>query len=198
MAIRSFLAFDLPAPMAATVERISNELKRTSLQVRWVAPANIHLTVVFLGDVAEDSVGRICDEVGRTVVNCPAFKVDLSAAGFFGTIRSPRVLWIGLEGETDRMGKLRDALQGSLAPFGIRQEERPFRPHLTLGRFKEGARGGKELEDIIQRYKAVGCEPCTMDSLVLYRSELRPNGPVYSPLHKWRLNSVVKNPLITG
>lgn len=173
--------------MATSVKRISDEIRRTALPARWVDPSKIHLTVVFLGSLEEDLLGPVREEVERIIEGHMAFRVDLSSAGLFGTVRNPRVLWLGLKGDIERMGKLRDGLQRSLAAFGIKEEDRPFRPHLTLGRFKEGAKGGRELEGILERYRDIGGNPCSMGNLVLYRSDLRPGGPVYSPIHKWNL-----------
>jgi 2'-5' RNA ligase len=173
--------------MEASVRRISEEIRRTPLPVRWVDPANIHLTVVFMGSLEEDLLDPVREEVEKAIEDSRAFQVDLSSAGIFGTVRNPRVLWLGLKGDIERMGKLRDRLQRSLAAFGIKEEDRPFRPHLTLGRFKEGAKGGRELEGILDKYRYIGGNPCTMGDLVLYKSDLRAGGPVYSPIYKWSM-----------
>jgi 2'-5' RNA ligase len=112
--------------------------------------------------------------------------MGLNGAGFFGTIKNPRVIWLGLKGDVDRMGALRNSLQKALGPFGIKEENRPFRPHITLGRFKQDAAGGEELRRIMDSYKNITSPMCVMSELVLYRSELRPSGPVYTVLRRYR------------
>ena len=85
------------------------------------------------------------------------------------------------------MGLLRDALQDALAPFGIQRETRPFRPHLTLGRFRKQGRMSRSLEEVLARHRDVSSPECTLFELVLFRSDLRPTGAVYTSLERFPL-----------
>jgi len=148
---------------------------------------NIHLTVVFMGHVQADALGGIRDSVGAVCAGFGPFRAALSRVGFFGTRRDPRVLWVGLSGQLDRMSRFRDALQKALRPFGVREEKRPFHPHLTLGRFKTEARWAAVMDGVLERYQHLESPECLLDELILFRSELKPGGAIYSRISAWPL-----------
>jgi 2'-5' RNA ligase len=148
MEIRSFLAFELPSDIRKEVFRISGEVKKSGLEAGWVKPGNIHLTVVFLGDINEKDIPAIIYSIDNVTCRYEAFDISLGGVGLFPDIRRPRVLWLGLDGETERLASLRDDLQKPLEAFGVKQEKRPFSPHLTLGRFR---RPVKE-KSLLKRY----------------------------------------------
>ena len=187
MAIRSFVAFELPVEIRGIITGICEEVRHLPLDVRWVKPSGIHLTVVFMGNVEKRSMGPIQEAVGRVCLEYGPFSLALRGMGVFGSRRSPRVLWIGLDGEIDRMAGFRDRLQDALGPFGIRQEKRPFRPHLTLGRFRKGAVRDKALNDLLDQYRGLGSPRCGVDELTMFRSDLGPGGAVYHALKRWPL-----------
>ena len=142
MDIRSFLAFELPPDTRETVARISGELRPLPLDVKWVKVDNIHLTVVFMGNMAEGLIKDIGVAVSHVCGRYGPFQLALNGVGFFGGRNRPRVLWAGLRGDVARMSYFRDALLKRLRPFGMTPENRRFNPHLTLGRFRKG-RGGR-------------------------------------------------------
>jgi len=188
MEIRSFLAFELPSKIRETLSAVSGDARTLPLNARWVPIVNIHLTVVFVGSVQEDQIGSI-GEVARNVCYGHApFRIKLKGAGVFGSRRNPRVLWVGLEGDMDRMSIFRDDLQKSLAPFGIEEENRPFRPHLTLGRFRKGAKADPSLDDLLLKYQDLNGPECLVSELVLFKSDLRSSGAVYTSLGQWLLS----------
>jgi 2'-5' RNA ligase len=85
------------------------------------------------------------------------------------------------------MGRLRDRLQAQLVPFGIKEEKRPFRPHLTLGRFNSFRKTDRELEQYLEKYRALASPICSLGELVLFKSELRRGGSMYTKLRSWPL-----------
>ncbi|MBW2094155.1 MAG: RNA 2',3'-cyclic phosphodiesterase [Deltaproteobacteria bacterium] len=188
MEIRSFLAFDLPEGMRDAVSRVSSELKPLLPRARWVRAENMHLTVVFLGQIPESSIEEIrgvaksvCDRYG-------AFDIALKGIGVFSGIHNPRVLWMGLQADLERMSHFRNALQRKLRPFGVQEEKRPFRPHLTLCRFKKGVRGGATLAKILDAYKDFSGPFYTLQELFLLKSDLTPRGSIYTELAGWPLS----------
>ncbi|VBB42733.1 2'-5' RNA ligase [uncultured Desulfatiglans sp.] len=188
MEIRSFLAFDLPGVLREGFDEIHRGLVPAIRDVRWVAPGNVHLTVVFLGQVRQGDLDAIGSAAAVVCHAFSPFRIALEGLGTFGGSRRPRVLWIGLAGDIDRMGVFRDALQDELQPFGIQRETRPFRPHLTLGRFRENARPGEALDRCLKERAGWTTPPAVLDELVLYRSDLRPGGAVYTRLGAWPLS----------
>ena len=187
MAIRSFLAFEIPTEIRDTVSFIYNGLKNTDLNVRWVKEENIHITLVFMGNVDEkdiDPMGRLlekaCNKYGP-------FLIRVKGVGVFSSIRSPRVLWIGMEGDIERMRHFRDRIQKDLKRFGIKEEKRRFSPHLTVGRFKRGFNKTDKLRSLIEEYRDTASPDSMVRELVLFKSELRPEGAVYTKLNSWSL-----------
>ncbi len=187
MAIRSFLAFELPHEIKQEVAKISVDVKKSGLEAGWVKPGNIHLTVIFLGDVEEKNLSGIISCVDKVAENYKPFDISLKGMGMFGDMRRPRVLWLGLDGEIKRLGEMRDNLQKPLEVFGIKQEDRPFRPHLTLGRFRRPVKDKSLLKRVIEQYKNISGPAGKLDELILFKSQLKPGGSVYTKLHTWAL-----------
>lgn len=187
MEIRSFLAFDLPDEVRKAVSLLSSELKPFLPDARWVRPENIHLTVVFLGQIPESSLGDVTGVAKNICERYGAFDLALKGVGVFSGLRNPRVLWVGLQADLERMTHFRNALQRDLKSLGVRQEKRSFRPHLTLCRFKKGARGGPQLANILDAHKEFSGPFFTLTRLFLFESDLTPKGPIYSKLAEWPL-----------
>jgi len=187
MNIRSFLAFELPQEIKTIVATTSGEMRKSPIDVRWVNVDNIHLTVVFLGSVPSEDLDSINKTVAGVCKRYDPFTIFLSGAGMFASRLNPRILWLGLAGDLDRMAHYRNALQKKLKPFGVKQEKRPFRPHLTIGRFRKGAGTSPPLEELLAGYKDLTSPETTVRELVLFRSDLKPGGAEYSKLNTWAL-----------
>ena len=144
--------------------------------------------MVFLGNVKPDDLEPIQERVQIVCSEFSSFSVAIKGIGTFPNRRSPRVLWLGLNGELERLSRFRDALQQNLIPFGIKVEKRPFRPHLTLGRFRKGKGKGLDLDEFLSRYEEVKSPSSMLGELVLFRSDLKPAGAVYTRLAAWPLS----------
>ena len=188
MKIRSFLAFELPLEVEAVVTQVSEELKKSSLDAKWVKPANIHLTVVFMGNIEVNEIPAIKEEIREVCLTYDIFDISLKGLGCFPHMRKPRVIWIGLDGDLERMSLFRDVLQERLAPFGIEEEKRGFKPHLTLGRFRQPRRTSPEELELLSRYGNVTSPTCSLMELGLFKSELKPGGARYTRLGMWPLS----------
>jgi 2'-5' RNA ligase len=189
MGIRSFLAFELPVEIREQIRVISKELKKMALPVRWVTVDNIHLTIVFLGSVNEDTIGDIEEKVNAVVKGFSAFEIKLNAVGAFPHWKRPRVIWIGLNGDRGILSNLRDELQKELKTLGFMPEKRPFRPHLTLGRFKGPIDRDEDMKWICDRYRDINSDLYQLNELILYKSDLKPDGPVYTRMATWPLRA---------
>jgi len=187
MEIRSFLAFELPEQIKGIVSRVSGEMKKGSLDVRWIKVDNIHLTVVFIGNISADRLKEMDTVVRDVCQDYGPFNISISGAGVFAGRRNPRVLWIGLDGDIERMSSFRNTLQKHLTPFGIKEEKRRFNPHLTLGRFRKGAKSSVHLDELLLQYRELTSPLHTLRELVLFKSDLKPGGAVYTKLNAWPL-----------
>ena len=187
MEIRSFLAFELPGEIRDVVSLVSGEMRKSPMDVRWVRPERIHLTLVFLGYMKAEDLASLGETVEKVCRRFAPFHMAVKGAGFFGSKRYPRVLWIRLDGDSRQMSYFRDALQEKLIPYGIKTETRPFRPHLTLGRFRKGARPATNLDEFLEKYQDLTSPTGILRELVLFRSDLRPDGAIYTKINGWPL-----------
>ncbi len=185
--IRSFLAFELPAHMKETVSKVSEDLRTLPMNIRWVKPGNIHLTVIFMGNIPMDILPQLGEEVQRVCSLYGPFGITIDGVGIFGSKKSPRVLWVGVEGDIERMSFFKKALEKRLRGLGIKGENRKFNPHLTLGRFKKGPSSFEALDHIQRKYGGLTSKPGQLNELILYKSELKPGGAVYTKISSWPL-----------
>jgi 2'-5' RNA ligase len=185
--IRSFLAFELPPEIMAVISKASREMKNIAPNVRWVKPVNIHLTMVFMGNVPRERLKPIGKATSDVCRRFGPFNVSLDGTGIFGTRRNPRVVWARLDGDLERMSRFRNELQKDLEPFGIKQERRRFKPHLTFGRFGKAAITRSNLDELLLPHQDLTSPPCALNELVLFKSDLKPGGAVYTALNAWPL-----------
>ena len=163
-------------------------MTKSPLDVRWVRPELIHLTVVFMGDIQPEQIPPMGEELKAVCSIHQPFRIALKPMGCFPNSRSPRVIWLGIGGDLERMSRFRDQLQEALSPFGIKGEERAFRPHLTLGRFRKPGKRQTELDRLLATYRDLPSPSCTLGDLVLFRSDLKPGGAVYTKMLSWPLS----------
>jgi 2'-5' RNA ligase len=186
--IRSFLAIELPEAIRKRIEEIQRDLRSSNSDVRWVIPEKIHLTLKFFGNIEESRVDTITKSIEPLVGGTPHFSLEVRGMGAFPNIKNPRVIWMGLIDEKQVLIPLQGQLESTLETIGFQVEDRPFRPHLTLGRMNSG-RGKDELIGRIQKYKEEKFGDIEVKRLVLFKSDLRPAGPIYTPLREMNLGS---------
>ncbi|MEK7848688.1 MAG: RNA 2',3'-cyclic phosphodiesterase, partial [Chloroflexota bacterium] len=140
--LRLFVAVELPPGVRAALAGLQRELRpRCGAGVRWVDAKGIHLTLKFLGGVEGARVPPVQAAVEQAASGQAAFRLSLGSTGFFPNPRRPRVFWVGIEGEVERLGALARRVEVALSPLGFPPERRPFSPHLTLGGVRDGAAG---------------------------------------------------------
>ena len=187
MEIRSFLAFELPEEIKGIISGVSGDLKKSALNIRWVKVSNIHLTIIFMGNMSPLVLEQMVRPISDACLGYGPFDIALKGMGVFSSRRNPRVLWVGLDGHMERLANFRDTLQSCLSPFGIKKEKRPFNPHLTLGRFRKGPKPGARLDDLLTEYENLTGPVCPLRELVLFKSDLKPGGAIYTKLKIWPL-----------
>ncbi|MBN1849450.1 MAG: RNA 2',3'-cyclic phosphodiesterase [Deltaproteobacteria bacterium] len=185
--IRSFLAFELPPEIKNIINRVSKDLRQSDLNVRWVNVENIHLTIVFMGNIHEKEIPFMSQTIEKVCLRYAPFHVFLKGLGAFPNTRRPRVIWAGLDGDTSKMPFFQKALQKHLRPVGIKEEKRPFKPHLTLGRFKNPGPADSLLDNLIGTYKDLSSSEYSFRELIFFKSDIKPGGAVYTKLGSWPL-----------
>ena len=177
MTVRAFIALPLPQATLGVIGKLQEELVTALPGVRWVKPETIHLTLAFLGDLAEESLEKIASSMLSISGLYPPVTATFSGIGAFPSRARPRVIWLGLDGG-DTLRQLHAALKQELDALQLPTEERRFVPHLTLGRARKSIPGaGKILEPFADR----DCGRARLDKLVLYESQLRPQGALHLP-----------------
>ncbi|MFH1132429.1 MAG: RNA 2',3'-cyclic phosphodiesterase [Pseudomonadota bacterium] len=198
--IRTFIALNLPLAVINKVAEVQAQLKEVAanqrLHVGWVPPANIHVTLKFLGEIPEESVLAVSDLLGERLSSRAAIPVTVKGVGAFPVPQNPRVLWVGVQSEDDSLTALAKDVDTWLAELGFPEESRKFHPHLTLGRVKQR---GKETVDVIEQIgTATGLslfetieelsnkmiDQTVAKEVVIYRSDLQRHGAEYTPLTK--------------
>jgi 2'-5' RNA ligase len=181
--IRSFVAIELPEEVKEEIDRLQTGLKKADLpNVKWVDPAGIHLTLKFLGYTTADTVPAILAAIEEAAAGIPPFQLTVGGLGVFPGPGQARVAWVGMAGDTDTLGRLKQRLDGSLATLGFTTEKRGFTPHLTLARAREQATPGErqKLAGLMASGDFAASRPVTVDNIYLIRSRLTPKGAVYS------------------
>jgi len=176
--VRLFFAVNLPADEQERLHHATARLRATDLPVRWVPPQNLHVTLRFLGTVAEPVVAAVQDAGARAAEGLAPFDARLGGIGAFPNARRPRVIWVGVR-DAEPLLRLHAALERALAPLGFAPEDRAFQPHVTLGRVRDGARPGQlaRFGELAAAVDDAGRLPAR--SLDLMRSELGPGGARY-------------------
>ena len=182
--VRTFIAVPLPAECRETLEQIQRPLRALDADVRWTSVSSIHLTLKFLGEIDPFRVDEIISALRPAVV--PAFGLRLRGLGAFPNFRNPRVVWCGVEGETEKLSLLQAGVETACAGLGFEREARPFHPHLTLGRVN-GKRNLQPLQDYIKIGTELECA-FLADCVNIYKSVLMPRGAEYTVLKRIELN----------
>jgi len=189
--LRAFIAVPLSKAVTQELDELQRKLMRAcpARTVRWVPAEKIHLTMHFFGDILPERIDPIKEALTVVARNVPSFSFTASQLGAFPNTDRPRVVWVGISDTASRLALLHEAVNESLERLGFQRETRRFSPHLTLGRIRrragqEDVRSvGKTLSTI--KVGTLGIVP--VETLILFRSVLRPSGAEYMPLATFKL-----------
>jgi 2'-5' RNA ligase len=187
--IRTFIAVDLGKPIRDRIVALQENLAGTGTEVKWVEPENLHVTMLFLGEVDARQLPAVCRVVTECAQQQAPFPMSVETPGCFPTPRRPRVLWVGVGEGMQPLCALHDALEPPLMDLGCyRREERRYTPHITLGRVKSDRPTDKLAAAMAKQAGWKGGE-ITVRELLVMGSELTPKGPAYTVLGRGRLGS---------
>jgi 2'-5' RNA ligase len=184
--LRAFIAIPIPEPVTAFLQHIQGQLQTRQLDCRWPAAANIHLTLVFLGNIEPTLVTDIAARMNTIAKRHSSFSLRACGAGVFPNLRRARVVWVGLAGDIDRLRHLQAGLESVLTPERSDQASRDFRPHLTIGRIRRRIKA-TIVDTSLAPLRALASDPFKVDQVVLYQSILKPVGAQYKRLHRAHL-----------
>jgi 2'-5' RNA ligase len=183
--VRSFVAIELPEEAKQGLASLRRELERDEHKfVKWVEPAGIHLTLKFLGNIPFKRVTEITEAIEKAAVGITPFYLEISGLGVFPNPKQVRVFWVGISGEVDKLSRLQQNIDSALAALGFAKEERPFVPHLTLARIREGASPSerRSFGELVGSTIFEDKYPINVEAISLMRSQLTPARAIYTCL----------------
>ena len=182
---RSFIAIEIPLEIQQNIYKETAGLRRElDGLVRWVASENVHLTLKFLGDVAPSTVEFLMQMLRSEAEGVNGFAIHLTGLGSFPSLKRPRVLYIGIHAPAG-LEALHRGIESASRRLGYGSEERPFSPHLTLGRVRQkiSAVEQQKIRRCLEATQVDVLGTARVDSVHLYKSELKPTGSVYTRLY---------------
>jgi 2'-5' RNA ligase len=190
--VRSFIAIELPEAVKTGLQQLQAQLTLPQYSfVKCVAPEGMHLTLKFLGNISANKVTDITGAMEQASQGVSPFQLQITEVGAFPNLKRPRVLWVGIKGEVDKLVSWQQRLDNGLVPLGFAKEARPFTPHLTLARLRDNCSpvDSLHLGETVANAQVKVNYKFTVTSLNLMRSQLLPTGAVYSRLAEVKLKS---------
>ena len=184
--IRAFIAVPLPEALRREVSAIQTNLRTAASDIRWVDPANLHLTLKFLGSIEEEPLARLKEALQAAVRPISPFIFQLEGVGTFPRTSQPRVVWLGVSQGKEKLVEVAGVVEKTCVELGLPAQDRSFSPHLTLGRIQSK----RKLEQLLERIKSVQLRRPPLAharTLILFQSTLTPEGPIYNPLGEIQL-----------
>jgi len=183
--IRSFIAIELPDPVKASLSSLKDMMRPARHPyVKWVGPEGIHLTLKFLGNIAQNRVPLIIEAIAQASQGVSPFQLQIGGLGAFPNLQRPQVIWVAIKGEVEKLAMLQTGIEQALVPLGFAAESRSFTPHLTLGRLRERASPGerRSIGEVMMATEFESGPAMEVKEISLMRSKLTPSGAIYSRL----------------
>ena len=187
--LRAFIAVELPLEIREAVCTAITPLQKGSGSVvRWVPVENMHLTLKFLGDVSPANVEMLSQmlHAEANLFNC--FELRLSGLSSFPNLKRPRVIYVGIQSPT-MLEALQRGIESASRRLGYESKDRGFSPHLTIGRVKQNVTATEQqmIRRALEKTRIDSLGTARVDSVHLYKSDLRPTGSVYERLYSAQL-----------
>ncbi len=183
--LRLFIAVEIPAELQQKVYQETSKLRKEMESiVRWVQAENMHLTLKFLGDVSPSNVEFLMQMLRNEAETVPCFNIQLTGLGCFPSLKRPRVIYIGIHAPA-ALDALQHGIEAAAHRLGYESEERSFSAHLTLGRVKQNVTATDQLKirRAIESIQVDLLGAARVDSVHLFKSELKPGGSVYTRVY---------------
>ncbi len=189
---RLFVALKAPPYLLANLTALQRGLDRRLPRraMRWTPPDQLHLTLLFLGQVASARLPELVARLDRAVAGSCALNLELEGIGAFPNEHHPRIVWVGVGGALPGLNLLQERVALAGGPFVERPEERAFQPHLTLGRVGRNPQDVQAVANLFTSNRPARIGGWSATELVLVRSQLNPEGSVYTDLASFALGAV--------
>ena len=182
--LRVFIAVEIPLDIRQNIEHATSNLRRgTGSLIRWVAVENMHLTLKFLGDIPTANMEVLTQMIRAEADSFNCFDIHLTGIGSFPNPKRPRVIYIGIQAPAE-LEAFQRQLESATRRLGYNSEERAFAPHLTIGRVRQNIPQDdqQKIRRALEASKIDSPGTAKVNSVHLYKSDLKPTGPVYTKL----------------
>lgn len=183
--MRLFVAIELSDAIRSALSKAQAELAPTCDGVRWIPSHQLHITVKFLGEVADRRVSEVAAAVAEAAAEGAAFDLEVAGCGCFPPRGPVRIVWAGGHERSGALVRCVEALENKLGALGFPKERRPFSPHTTIGRVREDRSGGR-LRTVVEGHTLDAMRD-SVSAITLMSSVLSPKGPTYTPVGKTSL-----------
>jgi 2'-5' RNA ligase len=187
--IRIFIALKIEPGeiLLDSLSFLKHELRNDS--INWTKPKNIHITLAFLGDTHENKILPLSEMLAEKCNGFEPFNLNLKGTGVFRSYNDPRIIWIGIM-PSEKLIKLNSEIKDGLRNIGIKTEDRPFSPHITVGRIKRTG-DPQTLKSIIDLYQNTLFQMVHVDEVILFESILQQTGPIYKTMNCYSFNNKI-------
>jgi RNA 2',3'-cyclic 3'-phosphodiesterase len=184
--MRAFLAIEIEDKLKDILSDLIARLEPMGHGISWIKPEQMHLTLWFFEDLREEMLQKVSGSIEQSAEANPPFNLEIKKTGSFGSAGHPRVFWCGFAGDIAALNGLYSGIESGLSGIGVAGDGKPFRPHLTLGRNKSGARQ-ERVSSFLHGLKDYSVGIFKVKELTLFRSELLRGGAVHTPLKRFVL-----------
>jgi RNA 2',3'-cyclic 3'-phosphodiesterase len=184
--MRLFIAIELPDEIKEGIARVQEQLRKAGASAGWTRPEGIHLTIKFLGEVPDARAQEIMQVLDGAVKGTGKLCLTVEGAGTFPNVKNPRVLWIGVRGDIERLAGLQASIEDAMEKRGFEREARKFSPHLTLARIKF-PKPRDNWQQKIEGITNVNLGGFEAGHVSLMKSELKREGAVYTEVGRAEL-----------
>lgn len=182
---RCFIALEISEEVMESVTDLLSTFRQAGADIRWIRPEAMHLTIKFLGELDTGQVDTVKEVLREVVPGQSPFSIKVSGVGGFPSLNNPKVIWAGIP-QSKELETLHMSLDKALAEEGFEPDSRIFVPHLTLGRIRSRS-NIREALPVIQDAGGHAFGKIDVSEVILMKSHLRPEGPLYSDLVRVRL-----------
>jgi RNA 2',3'-cyclic 3'-phosphodiesterase len=183
--IRAFIAVQIDPKTVQKILETIEQLKLRVPDIRWIPPSNLHLTLKFLGDIDSAKVDPVVQALQLHLHLFSRFIINAKGLGVFPDVKWPRVLWVGLEG--NRLAELASTVETALQSLGFPREKRGFKPHLTVGRWRQSDKSPAKLGEKLGKWQSQEFGETEVSEIILFQSLLKSDGAIHRPLKNMAL-----------
>ncbi|MBR5710311.1 MAG: RNA 2',3'-cyclic phosphodiesterase [Thermoguttaceae bacterium] len=188
--VRMFVAVEIAQKSALQIEKLMTVFASCGADIKWVESGQFHVTLKFLGDVEREDMASVCTEFQKAVKDVPPFEIQAIGAGAFPKIELPRTVWVGVEDPSNQLTAAFNAVEAAAVKMGFVRENKPFKPHITLGRIRKPTSALRDLSEKIAQYPRCDLGKTFVKHIDVLSSELTRRGPLYAVLARCPLQGV--------